>query len=372
LPHEVEVVDDLTARLRGEQPFGPLLNLLAVTYIVSAEDVGKGLDALEKAPNGTGPYRLSEDEPNRKSFVPFDGYFADASGPDELVMEYVPDPQTRLNALLSRQAEIIDRVQPDQAAAIERRDDVKLLASTASETQSFSFRMDKEPFGNNERLRKAFAWGVDREGIVELVGGKAQLADSNFSPGVYFREPQEPIYTFDPERARAEVEAAGVTTPVPFEMLVATGLLPKAEEACELAVENLREVGFDPKLTPLSLAAWSDALLGEAKRGEVFYGGAAAIYPDPDIQLFGFVKGAAYDAQSERVYDLIEAGRTTLNQDERARIYAELQRYLWDYLPRLPVLYSDYSQGLQQYVAGYELPINSIPSFVQVRLEGTS
>ena len=104
---------------------------------------------------------------------------------------------------------MIDRVVPDQRALIDGNADVKLISITAPEIQSVWFRMDKEPFGSNLDLRKAVAWGMDRESMAAIVGGNTLVADSHLAAGIEYRAAQSPLYSFDPDKAKAAIAAGG-------------------------------------------------------------------------------------------------------------------------------------------------------------------
>lgn len=361
VPHEVEVVDERTVRLRSEEPFAPLLITLAITDILSSELIGKGVRALEEGPpNGTGPFRLADDgdSSNEKSFDAFRAYFGRPAQMDRLLLEYVSDAQTRLNSLLSDQASIVDTVDRDQGRAIEGRDDVTLDAVPSVEILQLYFRMDKKPFGDNSALRRAVAWGVDREALVGVVGGETQLATSHLATRIPYSTAQEPLYTFDPERARSELEKAGVGTPVPFEFAVAPGSYSKTREVGELITENLNEVGFDVKLTLLEVAAWNDLIVGEEKRAEVFLAGWASVSPDPDWALiFNYYSksGAPWGYNNKRIDELIEEGRRTTDDGQREQVYVDLQAALWEQLPTVPLYYTENSAALRSNVDGFDL-----------------
>jgi peptide/nickel transport system substrate-binding protein len=373
-PHEVEVVDDRTARLRGaEGPFAPLLYTLTGTDILPAEGIERGLKFLEEGPpNGTGPFRLNEESSNEKRFTAYQEYFRGPAKIDRLVMEYVADPQTRVNALLSDQASITGKVTPDQTAAIERRDDVRVMSVPSIEILKLDLRMDKEPFGGNPALRRALAWGIDRQALVGVIGGATRLATSHIAEGILYQQPQDPPYEFDPERAKAELEAAGVNTPVSFEFYVSTGGYPKSREVGELITENLNSVGFDVTLQVMETAAWLDVLLGEEKRGAMFHAGTASLWPDPDFALafayYSPVEGIT-GYKNERVDDLIERGRTTTEEGERRRIYEELQALLWEDLPAIPLYYSGNADGVRSEVKGYEPYPTYIPHLYPVSVD---
>lgn len=374
VPHKGEVVDRLTVRLIGEKPFGPLLNTLAITDILSARDIARGTRALERRPNGTGAFMLGEDKPNVKTLERFEDHWRGPAKLKTVTWEFIQDSQTRLNALLAGQADVIDRVEPDQLSLIEQNDGAVAISITAPEVQSMWFRMDKDPFGSNAGLRRAFAWSLDRESMASLVGGKAAVGDSHLASGLEFRAAQEPAYAFDPERARAELaKAAGVGGTVSFELGGSTGFYPKSKEICELAKQNLDEVGFRCKLTLLELAAWIDMLFGEGRPGEVFYGGWGNLTKDPDFALATLLRspGAWTGANDRRTDELIDAGKTATDPARREQIYGELQGHLWaESVPAVPVLYSDLSNGVRENVKGYEVFPTFVQDFWPVEIDG--
>jgi peptide/nickel transport system substrate-binding protein len=361
VPHSATVVDDVTVRLRGAKPYGPVLNTLAITDICSAADIARGAKHLERAPNGTGAFKLVDDRPNRKMLARFDDHYRGPAKLKQMVWEFIQDSQTRLNALLAGQAHVIDRVEPDQLPLIEKGDGVEAISITAPEVQAMWFRQDKDPFGSNVGLRRAFAWSLDRQAMTDLIGGNAKVADSHLAEGIDFRVPQSPQYAFDPERAKAELDRAG--GPVSFELGASTGFYPKSKEVCELAKQNLEEVGFTVKLTLLELAAWIDMLFGKGKPGEVFHGGWGNLTKDPDFAVATLLHspGAWTGAHDDATDTLIDRGKQTTDSAARERAYADLQTRLWEQLPSVPLTYADLSNGVRDNVSGYEV----FPTFVQ-------
>lgn len=362
VPTEGTLVDDHTIRLKTASPFGPVINTLAYTDMLSAADIAAGQAALEAKPNGTGAFMLTGDEPNVKTLTRFDNHWRGPAKLRTLTWEFIQDAQTRLSALLSGQADVIDRVVPDQASLIDANPDARLISVTAPEIQALWFRMDKDPLASNLNLRKAIAWGMDRESMASLVGGAARVADSHLAVGIEYRAAQSPVYSFDPDQARAALQAGGGA--IAFEIGAPSGFYPKSDEICQLMQQNLNEVGFDVKLTLLELGAWIDMLFGESKPGEAFYGGWGNITRDPDFAVATLFHspGAWTGAHDPRSDELIEMGKAAADAGERGQIYADLQAHLWnDLLPSVPILFSDLSSGYRANVRGYEV----YPTFVQ-------
>jgi len=134
VPTTVEVVDDLTVRLVTEKPFAPLLAQLGDTPIVSAEWPEGDARRLKETPNGTGPFRLISDTRTRKVMEANTDYWREPAQIKELIWEYVQDPQTRLNALVSGQADAIDRVPPEHHETIEGDPNLALSSVTGIES----------------------------------------------------------------------------------------------------------------------------------------------------------------------------------------------------------------------------------------------
>src|SRR4029077_6190351 len=58
-------------------------------------------------------------------------------------------------------------------------------------------------------MRQAVSFAIDKNAInTRLLGGVAEIANSNISPGAWFFA-QEPPATYDPEKAKSILDAAG-------------------------------------------------------------------------------------------------------------------------------------------------------------------
>ena len=60
-------------------------------------------------------------------------------------------------------------------------------------------------------MRQALSYAIDKNEInTRLLGGTVQVANTNISPGAWFFADQTPA-TFDPEKAKSILDAAGWT-----------------------------------------------------------------------------------------------------------------------------------------------------------------
>jgi peptide/nickel transport system substrate-binding protein len=348
VPTTVEVVDDVTVRLVTENPFGPLFSSLFNTQIVSAEDLAGDPEKLKKSPNGTGPFRLVTDEPDRKVMEANEDYWGEAPYIAELTWEFVQDPQTRLNALIAGQAEAIDRVPPQHLEVIEREEGLTLTSVTGIENVNLWVRPGRfELWDTNRDFREAVLWSIDRAGLVDnLVLGQSRVATSFLPNNALFYEEQSPVFTLDPERAQELLETAGVSDGGPeFELWVAEGFLPRATEVVQSIVNTMDQVGLKPKVVTTDISAMIDDIFSDTGSGSMYHISWASS-GDPNAalaQLLG--REGVWATDDEEVFTLIEQGAAETDPAKRAEIYAELQEHLWQTVPHVPLYYSDFTIG---------------------------
>jgi peptide/nickel transport system substrate-binding protein len=347
VPTTVEVVDDSTVRLVTEKPFAPLLAQLGDTPIISAEWLQGDTKRLKETPNGTGPFRLVSDTRSRKVMEVNEDYWREPAQIQELIWEYVQDPQTRLNALVSGQADAIDRVPPEHLQTIESNPDLALSSVTGIESVNLWVRPGRLPlWDKNENFRKAVNWSIDRQALVEeLVQGESAVATSYLPTETEWQVSQEPQYGFDRARAQQELEAAGEPDGGPqFELWVATGFLPRAEQVVSSIADSMQEVGLKPKIVTSDVAGMIDDIFSDKGTGAMYHLSwssngdphqAAQVYAPPFAWFFG----------DKKLESLVQEGLTTLNEEERERIYAELQSHMWEQSWHVPLYNSDFSIG---------------------------
>ncbi|CAN5720700.1 ABC transporter substrate-binding protein [soil metagenome] len=357
VPTTVEIIDDFTVHLITETPFAPMLNELARLPILSAEDIqpsddpatpSAGIDTLKASPNGTGPFRLTDDQQNVKTMEANPDYWNGAPQIGTLVWEYIQDGQTRLNAFLAGQAQAIDRVPPEHFPVIESSDGFSMISVTGFENVNLWMRQDAaEPWDPaNVQIREAVAWGIDRQALVDsLVGGASQVAISHIPNGAVYATQQEPQYTLDLEVARAALTGAGFAEgELELPLWGVSGFLPRGEEVSEAIADSLQQVGFDVQLQITDIAGLIDGLFNEDKPGLFFHvswssngdphGALATLYKTP---------GAWVGISDENVDSLIDEGAATTDDTARAAVYEELQAYLWQNLIHIPLYNSDFT-----------------------------
>ncbi|MBY0333387.1 MAG: ABC transporter substrate-binding protein [Acetobacteraceae bacterium] len=229
----VEVKDPTTVILRTREP-NPLLPFdLASPVILSRRIHG----AAGPSPStsefnsgrlaiGTGPYRLASFAHNeRMELVRNETYWGPAEPWDRVTFRYIPQPGSRVAALLAGEVDVIDYVPSQDLARLERDQRFRLFSTDAisvvylapdSMRDTTPFATDKQgrPLPRNpladRRVREALSLAIPRGAIAErLYQGQATPANQIASPAAEHRLEDLPPIPHDPARARALLADAG-------------------------------------------------------------------------------------------------------------------------------------------------------------------
>jgi peptide/nickel transport system substrate-binding protein len=360
VPTAVEVVDDLTVRLVSDQPFAGLFAQLGATPIVSSDDVGEDFSGLASAPNGTGAFRLVENEVDRKVMEANPDHWRGAPQIGQLVWEFIQDPETRLNALLADQADVIDRVPPQHLQTIEDADGVSLTSTTGIESVNLFVRPGRLPiWDENPSFRKAVMQSIDREGLVNgLVQGSSAVATSFIPTETQGQVPGEPAYTKDIDAARALLEEGGVTDGGPeFELWVASGFLPRAEEVGANIAASLEEAGLHPTIVTTDIGAMVEDIFSEDGTGAIYHISWSS-NGDPFSAARVYSSNFAWYFGDEELQALIDAVATTTDPTERAAAAAEMQAHMWDQMWHVPLYNSDFTIAHSDSLSGLDVRPN--------------
>lgn len=342
LPTQVEVVDASTVRISTEQPFAPLLVALAwYAPILPAAFIA----SPSPMPNGTGAFRLVSDEVNVKTMEANSDYWRGPPRIQQLVWEFIQDPQTRLSALLDGAAHAIDRVPPEHLPLLEGEEGIELVSVTGIESVNLFVRPGRLPlWDENANFRRAVQWSFDRRPLAEnLVLGNSRAAQSYLPTNTKFFAPQQPEYVFDPDMVAQELAAGGITDGGPeFELHVAEGFLPRATEVVQAIVGQMEQAGLHPTVVTSDLAGMIDDIFTDGGTGSMYHISWASS-GDPHHAAAVYSSAFAWYFGDETLQGFIDQGLSTADPAEREQIYADLQAHMWEQAWHVPLYNSDFT-----------------------------
>jgi peptide/nickel transport system substrate-binding protein len=286
-PDDYTVIVDTTKGGYGAAMFVFLASYLP---IMSAKDIAGGPNGpLSQRLNGTGPFKFSEQAGNDTVMVANETYFRGAPKIPGVTFSFVGDGTTRMLSLMNGQADVIERLEPEQVETLEHEDDIILNRAVSVENKYLWFRCSKPPF-DNPLLRKAVCHAIDRSIILEVMGTAGEASSSFVSPIKFGYSDLENYPEYDPEecqRLLAEAGYPGGQGLPEIEYITSTGFYPKTKEYGEVITALLQEQGFPVTLNVMEVAAWNERLYDRpgGGPGHMIDCGWTSASPEPDLVL---------------------------------------------------------------------------------------
>jgi ABC-type transport system substrate-binding protein len=382
-------VDDYTIDIRTKVPDAVLPYNLPNLFMSSPkrwEDLGRDWSKFASEPSGTGPWMLTKLVPReRAEMVRNPNYWDPKRIPksDRLVIMPMPDPNTRVAALLSGQVDWIEAPPPDAISRLKQAG-MQIVSNKYPHIWPYMISvMDDSPF-KDIRVRKAANLAIDREGLVKLLGGYAVPAKGMVTEGhPWFGKPDFDI-KYDPRAAIKLLEDAGYSTknPAKIKIVIAPSGSGQMQPISmnEFIKENFKEVGIDMEFEVLDwdavrarrrAGAWAPE-----NKGRHGVNNSWAFW-DPDIALIktasstelvplGYNWGRFNDPKSD---DLAAAAKGAFNQAEQDAILAKLHSRIVDQAMWIWVVHDVSPRAMSPKVKGFVQAQNWLQDLTPVDMQ---
>jgi peptide/nickel transport system substrate-binding protein len=345
-----ELVDDHTIKVVMKQPYSPLLtNLNGYLGIVSPTAVQKmGLADFARHPVGTGPFIFKEwvakdhISLTRNPDYNWGSSFFKHSGPaylDGVTYKIIPEPSVRTGTLKTGETHIIDEVDPLEYTTLSKDPNFGIIQK-GQPGSGWILLLNTTSTGaiSDPAVRQAMEYAVDREGVNSSVfQGLNKAAWSPLMRPTFAYDPStEQIYSFDPDKAKQVLDAAGWAPAADgirakggqrLEMSFPIISRPRDKAMAESVQASLRDVGIDLKVDPLERAAARDAV--DQNRYDISFMWFS--YGDPDV-LRTIFHSANVDAFNRAKYQvpevdkMLEDAAGLTDAAKRADLYKQVQQ----------------------------------------------
>jgi peptide/nickel transport system substrate-binding protein len=274
-------------------------------------------------PVGTGPYLLDDwKKGNALTLKKWEGFRdAKAVSIQRATFRFINDPAARVAALLAGDVDAVPRLDNPQGLKqlqADARFNV-VLGSTAGKG-IMTINNKRKPF-DDVRVRRALMHAIDRKAFIDgVLEGLAKPIGSHFAPTDAGYVDLTGAYPYDPEKARALLKEAGVTTP-----LNVTLTLPPpqyARKGGEVLAAMLAKVGVVAKIENVEWAQW----LSGTFKGNFDLTVINHVEPLDYMQYANTAYYWGYDSKAFR--DLAAKHAASTNPKERTRLFGDLQRQL--------------------------------------------
>jgi len=241
--------DASTVEITLKDTSAPFLTQLASIAIVP-RSFEHDKDALQRKPDGTGPFRFKEWQPNGYILLEKHAGYWNAGHPmlDGVKFNIVPESATRQVGLSSGQYAMLPNIDASTALQLKGKPGIKLLQTLDLAYSLIGMNASKPPF-DNPKVREALNYALDRSEIVQAALFGAGEPGGPLSPALKdwaLNVGSFPCYAHSTEKAQTLLKEAGVATPVALTMLV----LPRQDmrDVAQVAQQQLEKAGFEVEL----------------------------------------------------------------------------------------------------------------------------
>ncbi len=357
---KIEAVDRYTVRVKLKHQLASLLSGLASVNLSIVEKAAVAKQGnVQKTEAGTGPFMLAEWVPDNFMRLTKNPRYFRRGLPrvDQVIIRIIPDQASLLAGVRSRSLDMATINEGSIIVQAKREPNLVVLQKPGLQLRIFSYNTTRPPF-NNESVRFALSFAIDRQAIVEAAEfGFAQVSGPIPASATLYATPAGGLPSFRRDVAKAKQILAQAGFPNGFSTKIVTSPTYEGGIAVAQVIQaQLREVGVQATLEQVEWGTYIDRWVKRDFDTMVELRGGD---PDPDRFLYRtfYSTGAANNFLfKDSVIDrLLDRGRVNLDYDRRKAIYDELQKTLIEKAPALFLYVPFETQVLQSYVKGFRV-----------------
>lgn len=372
---EFAKIDDYSFTLTLPEPYAPFLSSL--TFGIVPEHIWNSVAPqnvattdLNLAPIGSGPYAfdslVKDRDGNIKSMLLTRNaeYYTQSPNIEEITFVFYPDIFLAANGLLNGEVDGMSFLPQDIVEEARKNDDIVLHDLRIPQYSAVYFNQDRSDVLADDDVRTALAHAMNSQEIIdEVLGGEGEQIHGPILPGYVGYHPDVQKYDFNVDTAQQMLETDKWTVPnkqpeltpdtneaaqvlpapqtqvrvqnkLPLEFTLATVDLPEYRRSAELLQQQWANIGASVTVELFTPEQMQSVVIAPRDYDAILFstiiGNDADPYPfwhssnqaDPGLALAIFT-----DLDSDK---LLEDGRQTTDENERAQKYIEFQDILAD------------------------------------------
>jgi peptide/nickel transport system substrate-binding protein len=340
----IEVVDPTTVRFTLTQPYAPFLGMIPWWYIVDVKEAMKheengdmGQKWLTEHTAGSGPFKVKRIEPNTLYELETDDkYWKGWTMPEKerlggIVYRIITENSSRRAALARGEIDIAGSLSPEDF------DQLKGVKGVVTDSMpgmgGFGLKFNtRGKYTSDINVRKALAYAFDYDALIKIYNGNARLLDSPFPPAVqgYVKVAEMPRQDLAKARdylAKSQWPSGGFE----IEFVYVQGLEEERQMGL-VFIDNLKPLNITVKMVPLT---WPNMVARGAKpetSPDVFASFTSIVSSDPDSAAYMYHKNSwgqyygTHFLDDPQLFEMIDKARGLAKWEERAPLYAEIQK----------------------------------------------
>jgi peptide/nickel transport system substrate-binding protein len=349
-----KIIDEKTFEVSTEGVFAPMLDGFTELHIIPYH-ILKDIAVKEMANSpfaadptvGCGPYKFVKYATDQYiEFTRFDRYYLGRPKIERAFIRIVsPDTaiaqleRGELDLVLGQGLGDIPNIEIDRVKRVQTLD---VQTASGPFTQGLMLVCNQDKL-KDLRVRKAIAYAINNAGIIKkILLGNGSIMATPRAVGYPFYDGKLKPYDYNPEKARRLLKEAGWNKETLLRLVVPTGNKERIQWAT-VAHQNLTEIGIKAELQQMDIATMIKVLRDTPEKIDGFFVGFIN-YMDPFMYFqrrfhTESIPGGNLMYYSNPEMDrLIDASATTVQKEERAKLFDRIQEILHDELPVVPIV----------------------------------
>ncbi|MEC7875910.1 MAG: ABC transporter substrate-binding protein [Pseudomonadota bacterium] len=281
---------------------------------------------------------------------------------DNKIIEFITlkDPTVRVLKLLKGEIDLIQgNLPPEIIAWLDQKKSIHVKKKIGNTFTYLGFNME-DPIVGNILIRNAIAHAIDRESIIKYVmGASARKAEALLPPEHWAGNSNLTGFDYNPEKSRILIKQAGYSDSYPIRLVYKTSNDPFRLRLATIIQHQLDSVGIEVEIRSYD---WG-TFYGDIKEGRFqMYSLSWVGLKVPDIfhYIFHSKSIPPYGANRGRFKDknvdsILELAKSEVLLYKQALYYKDLQEYLLQALPYIPLWYEDNVLVSKSNIKGYTL-----------------
>ena len=397
----VEIIDPYELNIVFDRSFSHSLETLTFPiipkhkFVTDRENKKSYIAALSEenyTPIGTGPYKFKNYEKYKTITLSFFNEYREGRPYiDEIKGKVLEDEELILTAFETGQVDLTIPIDIDWEK-YDQNNRIRIYEFISQNYEFLGFNFSNKILGgeNGKRIRKAFAYGIDRQGIIQRVYlGHGTQADVPIHPNSWLLWEGANIYGYNPTKAREELEKIGWKDingdgfyedengeEVVFRLLTNSSN-PLRLKTADMVVEDLNKIGIKvvkdyPESIPDNL---TDEILDE-KWEEL---NQKLLKGDFDLVVLGWHLSSVPELsfafhsnqiksgtnfigyKDEKMDEMLMEVFSAVNRDDKLKKFEKLQSHIVEELPYISLLFRNNALLVDKKVMG-----NIDPSFFNI------
>ncbi len=330
----------------------PLFPSFLAIGIMPADLLGSG-HSFSQNPIGSGPFEFSH--------WPFDGQLFLRRLEDKQLFEFlkIKNPTVRVLKLLRGELDIIqNNLPPEHISFLKKNSDIRFLTEKGSNYSYLGFNLQDNDTGQIE-LRKAIAYALDRDKIIQHALGNAAEKANGFFPKNHWAAAELVDYDTDLIRAVALMDKLGYSKDKRLQLTYKTSSDPFRIRIATIIQSQLKDIFIDIDIRSYD---WG-TFYGDIKAGKFqLYSLTWVGIKTPDVFRNVFHSGSLPPEGANRgrlnnknIDHLIEQAEQELDLTRQAGLYQLLQQEIHQILPYVSLWYEDNIAFFRDNIQGYQV-----------------